>query len=312
MRRWKIGVVGLGAIATRGHLPAISGNAALELAAVAAPDAPEGLSGAARFCSLGEMLGGMPDLDAVAICTPPGPRYAIAREALIAGKHVLLEKPPTLTLGQGLHLRRLARESGLTLVAGWHSRFNAAVEEAARRLAADPAADMAIDWREDVRQFHEGQEWIWAPGGFGVFDPGINALAIATAILSDPLFVSEADLALPSNRQTPIAADLVFTSPAGKGDLRAHFDWRHEGEPKWDIALRTRGGQDYLLSSGGARLEIDGRVVVDEPRCEYPALYAHLVRLLESGGSDADMEPLSLVADAFMLGRRTEVAPFVW
>jgi D-galactose 1-dehydrogenase len=170
---------------------------------------------------------------------------------------------------------------------------------------------MAIEWREDVREFHPGQEWIWAPGGFGVFDPGINALAIATAIFPGPLFIDEANLAFPSNRQTPIAADLTFTSPDARGSLRARLDWRGEGEPKWDIALTTQSGRAFLLSGGGARLEIDGRLVVDEPRREYPALYAHFVQLLESKRSDADLEPLGLVADAFMLGRRTEVAAFV-
>jgi D-galactose 1-dehydrogenase len=311
LRRWKIGVVGLGVIAKGEHLPAISGNAALELAAVASHHPPEGFSGAPVFSNMDEMLRGVPDLDAVAICTPPAPRYAMAREALLAGRHVLLEKPPTLSLAQGADLRRLAQERDLTLFASWHSRFNAAVGEAARRLATDPAVGMAIEWREDVREFHPGQEWIWAPGGFGVFDPGINALAIATAIFPGPLFIEEANLAFPSNRQTPIAADLTFTSPDARGSLRARFDWRGEGEPKWDIALTTQSGRAFLLSGGGARLEIDGRLVVDEPRREYPALYAHFVQLLESKRSDADLEPLGLVADAFMLGRRTEVAAFV-
>jgi hypothetical protein len=39
-----------------------------------------------------------------------------------------------------------------------------------------------IVWHEDVRKWHPGQQWIWEPGGFGVFDPGINALSIATRI----------------------------------------------------------------------------------------------------------------------------------
>jgi D-galactose 1-dehydrogenase len=40
-----------------------------------------------------------------------------------------------------------------------------------------------VIWREDVRVWHPGQDWIWQPGGLGVFDPGINALSIITHIL---------------------------------------------------------------------------------------------------------------------------------
>ncbi len=51
------------------------------------------------------------DLDAVAICTPPQVRHAIARDAIEAGKHVLLEKPPTATLSELEDLRRAGRAS---------------------------------------------------------------------------------------------------------------------------------------------------------------------------------------------------------
>jgi D-galactose 1-dehydrogenase len=37
-----------------------------------------------------------------------------------------------------------------------------------------------ITWREDVRKWHPGQDWVFEPGGMGVFDPGINALSILT------------------------------------------------------------------------------------------------------------------------------------
>ena len=48
---------------------------------------------------------------------------------------------------------------------------------------------MEILWHEDVHKWHPGQQWIWEPGGFGVFDPGINAFSIATKIFPGGLFV---------------------------------------------------------------------------------------------------------------------------
>ncbi len=46
------------------------------------------------------MLAQAPDLDAVAICTPPQAHYEAAKLALAQGKHVLLEKPPCTSLTQ--------------------------------------------------------------------------------------------------------------------------------------------------------------------------------------------------------------------
>jgi D-galactose 1-dehydrogenase len=43
---------------------------------------------------------------------------------------------------------------------------------------------------------------------------------------------------------------------------------------------------------------------------EYPALYRRFYELVSGGGSDVDLTPLQLVADAFLLGRRHTVEPF--
>jgi predicted dehydrogenase len=57
-----------------------------------------------------------PELDAVAVVTPVATHYAIARDFLRAGKHVLLEKPLTATVAEGEELIELADRGGLTLM----------------------------------------------------------------------------------------------------------------------------------------------------------------------------------------------------
>jgi D-galactose 1-dehydrogenase len=54
-----------------------------------------------------------------------------------------------------------------------------------------------VEWKEDVRQWHPGQQWIWQPGGLGVFDPGINALSIVTWMLPRPIFLTASELVFP-------------------------------------------------------------------------------------------------------------------
>lgn len=65
------------------------------------------------------------ELDAVMIsATPETTHYPIARESLLAGKHVLLEKPMALTLAEADELIGLARSKGLLFTIGYSQRFN--------------------------------------------------------------------------------------------------------------------------------------------------------------------------------------------
>lgn len=60
-------------------------------------------------------LVGDPEIDAVAICTPLNTHFPLARAALAAGKHVLVEKPMTDTVEHAEKLIQLAESRGLTL-----------------------------------------------------------------------------------------------------------------------------------------------------------------------------------------------------
>ncbi|CAN7197267.1 Gfo/Idh/MocA family oxidoreductase [Bradyrhizobium sp. LjRoot220] len=303
----RIAIVGLGKIARDQHIPAISGTDGIELAAIASRNAS--IDGIAHFATLDELLAAKPDIDAIALCTPPQVRRAQAAAALKAGKHVLLEKPPGATVSELDPLVAAARQTGRTLFATWHSRFAPAVEPARSFLAARQIKSMVVEWKEDVRVWHPGQAWIWEPGGLGVFDPGINALSILTRILPRPFFLTAAELSFPRNRAAPIAADLAFSDETGI-PIRAEFDWRQTGPQTWDIRVETDIGR-LTLSSGGSHLSHDGHILVDEKQAEYRGIYRRFVELIASGASDVDLSPLVHVADAFMLGRRRDVEPFI-
>lgn len=302
----RLSIVGLGKIAADQHVPAIARTPGVELVAVASPDG--GLPGVPHFSSLDGLLSDGPAFDAVAICTPPQIRRALAEAALRAGKHVLLEKPPGATVAEIAPLIALAQGAGLTLFAAWHSRFAPAVGPARAFLANRAIGAVTVDWKEDVRVWHPGQAWIFEPGGLGVFDPGINALSIVTEILPRPLFLTSADLAFPENKAAPIAAVLRFADASGDR-VTAEFDFRQTGPQSWDITVETDAGT-LTLASGGAKLTHDGAVLVDEPEAEYAALYARFAELAAAGASDVDLAPFVHVADAFMLGRRRTVEPF--
>lgn len=306
MNPLRIAIVGFGKIARDQHVPAIAATEGAVLAAIADPNAS--LAGIPHAATLEALLHGGPPIDAVALCTPPQIRSAQAAIALAAGKHVMLEKPPGATVGEIGPLLTAATAARCTLFATWHSRFAPAVEPARQLLASRRVIAVRIIWKEDVRVWHPGQDWIWQPGGFGVFDPGINALSILTRILPQPLFVTSADIAFPANRDAPIAATLSLSDAEGL-PIAAEFDFRQTGPQGWDIHLDTDAGP-VTLSSGGKRLIAGGEQRVDAAEAEYPRLYRRFVKLAATGATDVDLAPLQLVADAFLLGRRRTVEPF--
>ncbi|AMJ61438.1 Gfo/Idh/MocA family protein [Bosea sp. PAMC 26642] len=308
MTMLRLAIVGLGKIARDQHLPAVAGLRDIAIAAVVSRNAT--LDGVPCFETLEELFASNIAVDAVALCTPPQVRRAQAALALAAGKHVMLEKPPGATVSELAPLIATARGRGLTLFATWHSRHAPAVEPARALLAANRPLSVKIDWREDVRVWHPGQDWIFEAGGLGVFDPGINALSILTRILPRPVFLRAAGLAFPANREAPIAAELDLADETGL-PIRAEFDFLQSGPQSWDMRIETEGGT-LMLSAGGAKLDHDGRALVDEPEAEYPALYRRFVHLVSQRESDVDLAPLQLVADAFLLGKRRGVEAFTW
>ena len=303
----RIGFVGLGKIALDHHIPSLRADARFQLVAAATT------SGSAPvdipvYASLGAMLAATPGLQAVAIATPPQVRYALACEALEHGLHVLLEKPPGVTVGEVEELVVRARARNVALFASWHLCAAPAMPRAREWMTGRVVRKGVVTWKENVRRWHPGQAWIWQPGGLGVFDPGINALSMVTSLVPRALFVTKAVLHVPANLQTPIAAELALADGAG-AVIDVQLDFREAGEERWDIVIETDGGQ-LALRRLGTELEIDGHRIVVEPPQEYLRVYDRFAEVVHARAIDVDLAPLKLVADAFLMGRRVEVEPF--
>jgi predicted dehydrogenase len=189
----------------------------------------------------------------------------------------------------------------------WHSRFAHGVDAARDWLRTRKIVSGKIVWKEDVHFWHPGQKWIWEPGGFGVFDPGINAFSIATKIFPGGLFVDSAELSFPANAQTPIAADVVFRIPQADGPLGASLDWRRTEGEEWTITIKTSDGVSVRLEDGGSKLLLDGKLHEDVGIGEYPDIYRTFVDLIDERRSLVDVAPLRLVADCLLTGARKSI-----
>jgi D-galactose 1-dehydrogenase len=306
MTRIKMAIVGLGKIARDQHIPTLAASDAFELIAVASPHGT--LDGVPSFPDIETLLEEVPDVAAIASCTTPQVRYDIARYALLRRRHVLLEKPPGVTVSEVQALADLAKRMGVTLFASWHSRHASAVEPARAWLAGRKILGAKITWKEDVRVWHPGQKWIWRAGGLGVFDPGINALSILTRVVPGALLLKDAELSFPRNCETPIAAHLALVDAQG-APINVDLDFLQTGVQTWDIVVETDAGR-LTLSMGGKSMAVNDQPMELAQQPEYAGLYAHFAELVREGRSDVDMAPLQLVGDAFLCGRRRDVDPF--
>ena len=249
-----IAIVGVGKIARDQHVPTIAADPSFTLAATVSRH--HRLADVPAYASLADLKAALPEVTAVAICTPPRGRLALVREAIALGLDVLLEKPPAATVSEAEAL--VAAAGGGVLYVTWHSREAAAVEPARAWLAGRPIRRVEVAWKEDVRVWHPGQEWIWEPG-IGVFDPGINALSVVTRLMPGDLLLERAALRFPANRAAPIAADLALTGAEGV-PVDIAFDFDQRGPQRWDIVVATDDGT-LTLSEGASRMAIDGTPV---------------------------------------------------
>ncbi len=127
-RMIRLGVIGAGRITQVAHLPVFSKTKYIELVAISDPSAALVNGVAARYGILGytdtaEMLNSA-DVDAVLIAAPDRFHYALGKQAIEAGKHVLMEKPLAQTSVQAQQLADLAVSSGRKLQTGAMKRHD--------------------------------------------------------------------------------------------------------------------------------------------------------------------------------------------
>src|ERR1035441_8276770 len=113
--RIKCGVIGAGWWATYAHIPALLAHPAAELVAIQKRDPHRARKVADDFgvpvacTSVAELLA-IEGLQAVVVSSSPNRHYDHAHAALTRGKHVLIEKPMTMTAAEAAQLVDLAQE----------------------------------------------------------------------------------------------------------------------------------------------------------------------------------------------------------
>ncbi|MFE6104083.1 Gfo/Idh/MocA family protein [Streptomyces laurentii] len=279
----RIGVLGCADIARRRMMPAMAAARGVELVAVASRDLAKARETADRFrCApvrgYGELLE-RDDVDAVYVPLPAALHAEWARAALLAGKHVLAEKPLSTELDSTRELLELARERGLVLME--NVMF---VHHPQHRAVLDLVEDGAIG---ELRSFQSTFTIPALPdddirhrpelGGGALWDTGVYPVRAALHLLRRELDVVGATLSVSPGRQIDTAGAVLFQA---------------EGE----VSVQLSFGLDHAYRSSYELCGTTGRLVLDRaftpPADHVPVLRWERETIVEY----VELEPFDQVA----------------
>lgn len=133
------------------------------------------------------------DIDAVYIGTPHATHFALASEALRAGKHVLCEKPLTMTAAEARELGRIAAEHRVFLMEAMWMKFSPAMRKAAELVEQGAIGEprfLQAGLGYPVPPDGPKRFWDAALGGGALYDMGVYTITLAQVFLGELAEVS--------------------------------------------------------------------------------------------------------------------------
>ena len=236
----RMGIVSCASIAERRAAPAMASAPDLELIAVASRDPGRAEAFARRFDCATEhsyqALLNRADIDALYLPLPTGLHHEWAARALKAGKHVLVEKPLTVTAEETTHLFGLAEENGLVIRENYaflhHAHHLAARKAIAEGVVGHPLSfvgDFGIPPRpsDDIRYRTE-------LGGGALLDLGGYPICAAQDLLGDDLVVRGAVLRREPSTGVDVGGSALLATPSG-GTAQIIFGFEHDYRSSYTV-----------------------------------------------------------------------------
>lgn len=217
----RVGLVGYGFAGKTFHAPLIAGTPGLALAAVASSDPAKVAADwpGLPVAPTPEALWARDEIDLVVVATPNTSHHAIARAALLAGKHVVVDKPFTVTVAEAEDLAALAAQRG-RLLSVFHNRRWDSDFLTLRRMIGEGALGRLACLESRFERFRPEvrDRWRERPGpGSGIwYDLGPHLVDQAVILFGPPDAVS-ADIAA---LREGAAADDYFHVTLRYGALR--------------------------------------------------------------------------------------------
>ncbi|HLF71350.1 MAG TPA: Gfo/Idh/MocA family oxidoreductase [Dehalococcoidia bacterium] len=156
-----------------------------------------------------------PDVDAVCIATPAATHYAIAREALNAGKHVWVEKPLSMSFAEARELTELATKLGRVLLVDHTFVYTPAVQRMRQSIVSGELGDLLYydSIRVNLGMYQHDVNVIW--------DLGVHDFSIIDYLL--PYRPSGVSAVAASQIADSGREGLAYVTLHFEGDFIAHF-----------------------------------------------------------------------------------------
>ena len=180
-RTLNIGIIGCGRVTETFHLPALRSLPGARVAALSDTDRGrlDRLCGMynveARYEDPYELIT-RGDIEAVAVCTPTDTHYRLGIAALDAGKHLLMEKPPALSMDECAGLIKKALASPLKALVGFNLRWHRNVGKAKEIIGSGVLGE--VKFVRSIMSVNDPELSEWrkkrALGGGSLIDLGIH------------------------------------------------------------------------------------------------------------------------------------------
>jgi predicted dehydrogenase len=130
------------------------------------------------------------EIELVVVATPNDTHYALAKAALEAGKHVLVDKPVTETVAQARELGALAKSKGLVLYGYQNRRWDSDHIALKKLLALPPSSPQylgnLLEFESHYDRYRPGVRASWKDGAGAVYDLGSHLLDQALKLFDRP------------------------------------------------------------------------------------------------------------------------------
>ncbi len=218
-------VIGTGFIGP-GHIEALRRVGGVEVTAVASLDLEQARGVASRFgipkvTSSWEEVVNDPEIDVVHNCTPNNLHFLINRAVIQAGKHIVSEKPLTMTSRESAELLSMLRNSSVVNAVNFNYRFYPLVQHARSLVSNGTLGEIYLV------HGHYLQDWLYYETDFNWrLEPGLGGPSRAVADIGSHW----CDLVqfITGLRVTSVCADLVTIHPTRKKPARAALTFKGE------------------------------------------------------------------------------------
>jgi len=193
----KVGIIGSGLIARLAHAPGYKAAGA-EIVATADLVESRAIQLATDFdipntyTDYHELLA-RPDIDAVSVCVPNHLHREITVAALKAGKHVLCEKPMSVTVEDAQAMLQASKETGKILMLGFNNRFRSDVQRLKKFIDEGQLGDIYYAKTGYIRRRGTPFGWFTVKeesGGGPVIDLGVHVIDMTRYLMGNPRPVS--------------------------------------------------------------------------------------------------------------------------